>query len=327
VKASWKLLIALLYVGGLMPGLMAASGAAQAEDYPTRPLKTVVSYTAGSGADILARYFTEELAKSIGQPVIVENRPGAGGNIGANVVAKAPPDGYTLFITPSAPITGNFVLYKEMPYKFEDFAPVTSLVNVPFTMIVKGDSPVRTVADLTALIKAKAGKATYGVPTTTSIAVTATFLDEIGATATPVPYKAAQEALRDVETGNVDFLIIDLTGALGGLNRKGVRSIAMLGDERFPTFPDVPTTQEQGLKNVRWVAEFFAVMPAHTPPQYINKVELLLNDILKRDETREFLLKAGGVPYPGTSELLRQRMLVTIERWKRAISLAKIEKL
>lgn len=326
MKSSWKLLLAALYVGGFVPGQMAAS-TAKAEDYPTRPLKAVVSYTAGSGADILARYFTDELAKTIGQPVIVENRPGAGGNIGANFVAKSPPDGYTMFVTPSAPVTGNFVLYKELPYKFEDFAPVTSLVNVPFTIIVKGDSPVRTMADLTALIKAKAGKATYGVPTTTSVAVTATYLDEIGATATPVPYKAAMEALRDVETGNVDFLIVDLTGALGGLNRKGVRSIAMLGDERFPTFPEVPTAREQGLKNVNWVAEFYAVMPAHTPPQHIKKVELLLNDILKRDATREFLLTAGGVPYPGTSELLGQRMQATIERWKRAIALAKIEQL
>jgi tripartite-type tricarboxylate transporter receptor subunit TctC len=111
MKAHWKLLVAALCVGGFASGQMAASTAAQAEDYPTRPLKAVVSYTAGSGADILARYFTEELAKSIGQPVIVENRPGAGGNIGANVVAKAPPDGYTMFITPSAPVTGNFVLY------------------------------------------------------------------------------------------------------------------------------------------------------------------------------------------------------------------------
>jgi tripartite-type tricarboxylate transporter receptor subunit TctC len=327
MKAHWKLLVAALCVGGFASGQMAASTAAQAEDYPTRPLKAVVSYTAGSGADILARYFTEELAKSIGQPVIVENRPGAGGNIGANVVAKAPPDGYTMFITPSAPVTGNFVLYKEMPYKFEDFAPVTSLVNVPFTLIVKGDSPVRTMADLTALIKAKAGKATYGVPTTTSIATTALYLDEIGATATPVPYKAAMEALRDVETGNIDFLIVDLTGALGGLNRKGVRAIAMLDDQRFPTFPDVPTTQEQGLKSVKWVAEFFAVMPAHTPRENIQKIADKLNDILKRDETREFLLKAGGVPHPGSSESLHKQMLARIESWERAITLAKIKKL
>lgn len=301
--------------------------AAQAEDYPTRPIKAVVSYTAGSGADILARYFTEELAKLLGQAVVVENRPGAGGNIGGNVVAKAPPDGYTMFVTPSAPVTGNFVLYKDMPYRFEDFAPVTSLVNVPFTIVVKADSPIKTVADLTALIRQKAGKATYGVPTTSSIAITGMYLDEIRGTATQVPYKAAQEALRDVETGNIDFLILDLTGALGALNRGSVRSVAMLGDERFPTFPDVPTSREQGLKNVHWIAEFYALMPAGTPAAHVAKIESLLNDILKRDATRAFLLKAGGVPYPGTSKLLHERMLATIEKWKRAADIGKIPKL
>lgn len=306
---------------------MAMASASQAEDYPTRPIKAVVSYTAGSGADILARYFTEELAKLLGQPVVVENRPGAGGNIGGNAVAKSPPDGYTLFVTPSAPVTGNFVLYKEMPYKFEDFAPVTSLVNVPFTIVVKADSPIKTAADLTALIKEKAGKATYGVPTTSSIAITGMYLDEIGAQATQVPYKAAQEALRDVETGNIDFLILDLTGALGALNRGSVRSVAMLGDERFPTFPDVPTSREQGLKNVHWIAEFYALMPAGTPAAHVAKLESLLNDILKRDATRAFLLKAGGVPYPGTSKLLHERMLATIEKWRRAADIGKIPKL
>jgi len=326
MRSYWKRVAAALCVGGLVP-VLAASTAVRAEDYPTRPIKAVVSYTAGSGADILARYFTEELAKSIGQPVLVENRPGAGGNIGANVVAKAAPDGYTMFITPSAPVTGNFVIYKEMPYKFEDFAPVASLVSVPFTIIVKGDSPVRSMADLTALIKSKAGKATYGVPTTSSIAITATYLDEIGATATQVPYKAAMEALRDVETGNIDFLIVDLTGALGALNRKSVRAIAMLGDERFPTFPDVPTSKEQGFKNVNWLAEFFAVMPAHTPPQVITKIETSFGEILKRDETRAFLLKAGGVPYPGDRDVLHKRMLARIESWKRAIAVAKIKQL
>lgn len=300
---------------------------AQAQDYPTRPIKAVVSYTAGSGADILARYFTEELARLIGQPLVVENRPGAGGNIGGNAVAKAPPDGYTLFVTPSAPVTGNFVLYKEMPYRFEDFAPVTTLVNVPFTIVVKGDSPVKTMADLTALIRAKHGKATYGAPTTSSIAITGMYLDEIQATATQVPYKAAQEALRDIETGNVDFLILDLTGALGALNRSSVRAIAMLGDERFPSFPDVPTAREQGSKNVHWIAEFYALMPAGTPPAYVAKVEGLLNEILKRDETRAFLLKAGGMPYPGTSQLLHERMLATIEKWKRAATIGKIPQL
>lgn len=300
---------------------------ANAQTYPTRPIKAVVSYTAGSGADILARYFTEELARLIGQPVIVENRPGAGGNIGGNAVAKALPDGYTMFVTPSAPVTGNFVLYKEMPYRFEDFAPVTSLVNVPFTIVVKGDSPVKDMADLTTLIRAKQGKATYGAPTTSSIAITGMYLDEIHTTATQVPYKAAQEALRDIETGNIDFLIIDLTGALGALNRGSARSIAMLGDERFPTFPNVPTSREQGLKNVNWIAEFYALMPAGTPPAHVAKIEGLLNDILARDETRAFLLKAGGMPYPGTSQILHERMLVTIEKWRRAAVIGKIPQL
>jgi len=300
---------------------------AVAQDYPTRPIKAVVSYTAGSGADILARYFTEGLAKLIGQPVLVENRPGAGGNIGGNAVAKSPPDGYTMFVTPSAPVTGNFVLYKEMPYKFEDFVPVTTLVNVPFTIVVKGDSPIKSIADLTATIRAKQGKATYGVPTTTSILVTAAYLDEIRATATQVPYKAAQEAVRDVETGNLDFLVVDLTGALGALNRKSVRSVAMLGEERFPTFPDVPTSREQGLKNVNWVADFYALMPAGTPAPYVAKIEGALNEVLKRDETRQFLLKAGGTPFVGTSRQLHDRMLATIERWRHGMALAKIPQL
>ncbi|HEY8580026.1 MAG TPA: tripartite tricarboxylate transporter substrate binding protein [Beijerinckiaceae bacterium] len=316
---------AALAAGGFAPG--AWSAAIAADDYPTRPIRVVVSYTAGSGADILARYFTQALSKSLNAPVVVENKPGAGGNIGAANVAASPPDGYSLLLTPSSPVTGNPILYKSLPFATEDFTPVAPLLEVPFALAVPTASKVGSVEELTKLVKEKGGAAKYGAPTSASIAISAFYLDEVGAAATRVPYRAAQEALRDVESGDLDFLFIDLTGVIAGLKRGKVRVLAVTTDERSKSYPDIPTLKERNIHTAQWSAPFMVVGPKGMPPAVVKKLEGAFREIVVTKETEEFLRATGGEPLPGTSEFLAAFIQDQKKKWIRALDVAKLERI
>ncbi len=309
-------------------GTFAQGGAvAQGDAWPTRPIRMIVSYTAGSGADILARYFAAALQKSLGVPVVVENKPGAGGNIGTAAVASAPPDGYTLLVTPSSPVTGNPLLYKNVPFTTEDFAPVAPLLQTAFALAVPASLNIRSLAQLNDFVRERKGAAKYGAPTSSSIAISAFYLDEIGASAVRVPYKAAQEALKEVEAGEIDFLFIDLTGVLGAIPRGKARVLAVTTDERSKVAPDIPTLRELGVTTAQWAAPFMALAPRGTPEPVLAKLEAALQEIGRMPQTAEFLKSAGGEPLEGGRAFLKTFIAGQKAKWIRAIEVAKLERL
>ena len=163
--------------------LCLSASLASAQDYPNRPVKIMIGLPAGGGADIIARYFADKLKVSLGQSVVVENKPGAGGNLATQAVANADADGYTLLFSTSNPLTGNFYIYKNLPFTIGDFAPVTTLGQGSFALAVSGKSDIKTLDELTSMLKQKAGKAAYGSPTSISLACAEVYMGAVGATA------------------------------------------------------------------------------------------------------------------------------------------------
>lgn len=288
--------------------LILPSQFAAAQDYPNRPIKMVIGLPAGGGADIIARYFADKLKGALNQTVVVENKPGAGGNLASQAVASADPDGYTILFSTSNPLTGNLVLYKNLPFSLKDFAPVTTLGQGAFALAVKGDSPIKTLADMTAFLKEKNGRAAYGSPTTISLASAEVYMQQVGVTARLVRYKASAQALTDLKAGEIDYFFVDTTGALGPVKRGDIRLLGMSTTTRSGAFPDVPTMQEAGIKDFDLSSWFGIFVPAKTPEPIRAKLEKTLNEIIARKETSDYLASIAIDAMPGTPEKLMDQV-------------------
>ncbi len=279
---------------------------APAQEYPARPLKMVIGLPAGGGADIIARYFADKLRAALGQTVVVENKPGAGGNIASQAVATAEPDGYTMLFSTSNPLTGNLVLYKNLPFKIDDFAPVTTLGEGAFALAVSGNSPFKTLAELTASLKEKNGRAAYGSPTTISLAAAEVYMQNAGVTARLVRYKSSAQALSELKANEIDYFFIDTTGALGPVKRGEIRLLAVTTTTRNKAFADVPTIQETGIPDFDLSSWFGIFVPAKTPKAIRDKLEATINEIVARKETADFLESIAIDVLPGSPEKLME---------------------
>jgi len=284
--------------------LMLPASFAAAQDYPSRPIKIVIGLPAGGGADIIARYFADKLKGALNQTVVVENKPGAGGNLASQAVATAEPDGYTLLFSTSNPLTGNLILYRNLPFSINDFAPVTTLGQGAFALAVKGDSPIKTLPDLTQYLKEKDGRAAYGSPTTISLAAAEVYMQAAGVKARLVRYKSSAQALTDLKAGEIDYFFIDTTGALGPTKRGEIRLLAVTTTTRSSSFADVPTMQELGIKDFDLSSWFGIFAPAKTPQAIRDKLEATLNEIVRRKETADYLQSIAIDATPGNPEAL-----------------------
>jgi len=291
-------LIALALLAALI-----ATGAA-AQNYPTRAVKIVIGLPAGGGADIIARYFADKLHAALGQPVVVENKPGAGGNIATEAVAHAEPDGYTLLFSTSNPLTGNLVLYKNLPFTIDDFAPITTLGEGAFALAVNGKGPFKSLGELSAYLKQKNGAAAFGSPTTISLAAAQLYLSGIGANARLVRYRSSAQALTDLKAGEIDFFFIDTTGAMGPAKRGDIRLLGVTTTTRSRAFADVPTMQQEGIADLDLSSWFGIFAPAKTPKPIRDKLEATLNDIVARPETADYLAGIAIDALPGSPERL-----------------------
>lgn len=312
-------LIATLGVSGLAH--------ANANNYPRKPVKIVVSFPPGTGSDSSARFLAQKLEARFGQPFVVENRPGANSFIAAQAVAKADPDGYTLFVASNSPMATNVVQFKTLPYDpVRDFAPVARLYYGAMILSVRADSPYKTVADLVAAAKAKPGKLSYGSGSASYQIATELFMKQAGITAVAIPYKGAAPAVADLAGGQVDFAMSDYLAA-SALSQAGkTRIIAVGGDKRLPLEPNVPTLQELGYKDyymVSWVALF---APAKTPPAIVKKLSDATVEIISSKEVAEFVGRTNGQIFAGGSEVLRKYQLDEIQRWTKAAEIAGIPK-
>jgi tripartite-type tricarboxylate transporter receptor subunit TctC len=319
---------ARLFLCGVLAALCLAAATATAEEFPARPLRLYIGTGAGGGADAIARYYAEKLAGLAGQPVTVENKPGAGGNIATAAVAKAPADGHHILFSTSNSLTGNFYLYKDLPFAAADFAPLTTLGQSAFAAIVNAKtSPVRSIAELTDFLRRKDGAATFATATSFSLATTQLYLSLTGTTALHVPYKTTPAAANDLLGGRIDFMFADAVLAVAQAKNGEARLLAVTSSQRIGAAPDVPTLQEAGVPGYDMTAWFGAFVPAATPAETRHKLEAWLNQIARTAETRAFLLRVGADPFPGTAELLGRVQRDYSEKWRQIVARAGIEPL
>jgi tripartite-type tricarboxylate transporter receptor subunit TctC len=313
--------------GGALAPFVLADRPACAEDYPTREVHVICAYAPGTGADTLVRFFAEKLRKLAGKPMLVENKPGAGTSIAAEYVARAKPDGYTLFLNPGNGMAGNVYLYKNLGHDvIKDFAPITTLVKLPFVLAVATTSPAKSVAELTALVKDKGDKSSYGAPTNLARAAGELLNARAGLKSVAVPYKSTVESMNDLNSGFIDFVWTDATFALGLMRQGKLRVLAVTTQTRSNLDPSIPTLQESGVGSFHLEAWWGAWFPAKTPQAIVDQMATWLNAILDDPETRQFFATAvPSEPFPGTPASLVAYLKDDIPRWAEAYKLSKIE--
>lgn len=312
------------FVGALAAVLLSVQ--AEAQTYPDRPIKATVGFPAGSGADILCRYLLDGMAKVSGATFVVENKPGAAGNIGSDAVAKAKPDGYTLLLGASSTQAGNPQIYKDLPWDpIKSFEPVTTFARLAYTLTVAKDNPAKSVAELTQQLKAKGGKATFGFGNTSSLAAASLYAHEAGIAVTSVAYKSTPQALSDVAEKQTDFMFSEPVLAIGQEKAGKVRNLAVTAPQRMISLPEVPTMREAGLANATMSPWWAVYAPSKTPADIIARLADWANKVTTTPEAKDFLLKAGLEPFPGTPESTRKHLDDTIVEWSRILKIAKIE--
>lgn len=313
-----------LVIGALLLWL---SPPVRADDYPSRAIRLVVPYSAGGTVDILARLVGNKLHDSLGQPVLVDNRTGAGGNLGGDLVAKADPDGYTLFVSPPGPLSINLGLYPNMPYNpLRDFAPVTLIAEVPNLLEVNPRVPATSVAALVAYAKANPGKlnfASQGSGSTTHLA-SELFKSRAGIDIVHVPYRGSAPALSDLVAGNVELMFDNLGSSLPFIRSGDLRALAIGGTQRSPALPDLPTFIESGFADFESTTWFAMVAPARTPPAVVARLHDATAAALTSPDILSRLADLGAVAVGSTPEALGARMTAETERWVAVIRAAKI---
>jgi tripartite-type tricarboxylate transporter receptor subunit TctC len=303
------------------------AGSATAQDYPNREIRSICNFAAGSGADIYVRFFSEKLSRLAGKSVVVENRPGASGNIATDVVAKSKPDGYTISIMPaSSTLAAAPHLFKHVQFDpFKDFIPVTTVARLTFAIAVDANKPFKTLAELTAALKAKPGNGFYGTGNNTGLVAAEIYKERMGLATTHVNYVASGTALQDLTSGNVDFISYDASFLIGHARSGRVRILATTSAERAVGTPDVPTFAESGIAGVDLTPWWGVVVPAGTPKPIVDQLEKWFNQISADPETRNFLVPLGAEPFQSTGEKMAQLLRSDYERWGQYAKLAKIQ--
>jgi tripartite-type tricarboxylate transporter receptor subunit TctC len=298
-----------------------------AADYPNRPVKIIVSVPAGGGVDTVTRIFAARLQQRLGQPFVIENRGGGGGNIGAEAAYASEPDGYTLLATQPAPITSNIALYKKLNFDPAALEPVAVMSKFPNVLLVRQDFPAKTVEEFIAYVKANPGKVTYASqgPGTTSHLTSELFAKVTGTKMLHVPYRGTGPALNDLVAGHVDFIFMELASA-HKLHAGGkARILAVATDKRLDIMPEIPTLIEVGLSD--FVSDTWNAIsaPPKTPASIIAKLNRAINDVLEEPETktrfRELNLMAAGGSPQDMAKLKKEET----ERWSKVIRDAGIQ--
>ena len=296
----------------------------QGQDYPAREIRSICNFAPGSGADIIVRYYSDQLAKLAGKPVVVENKPGAQGSIASAFVAKSAPDGYTIHITPaSSTLASAPHIFKQLPFDpLKDFATVTTINSLTFVVAVDAGKPFRSIADLVSHLKAKPGHGFYGTQSNSGQIAAELFKTRTGLETVYVPFKVTGDAFTNLLAGQIDFMSVDSTWARG---QPKVRILAVTAAKRAGTMPDIPTLAEAGVPGIDIAPWWGVVVPAGTPRPIIDKLAGWFNQITGSEETRQFLARAALDPFPGSPEQMAALLKTEVERWGSFVKLAKIE--
>jgi tripartite-type tricarboxylate transporter receptor subunit TctC len=270
-----------------------------AQDYPSKPIRVVVPFPPGGATDLITRRIGEKLTQRWGQPVVVENKPGANTIIGTETVYRAEPDGYTLLMTSPAGLVQLPPLYPKLPYDPErDFLPLTQIAEVPTALMVPIGVPAKTVDDLAAYLKSNLGKTSYGslgLGSTLHIYGEA-FKRHVGADTVHVPYKGDAPAMTDLVAGRIQYLFNNPVSAIGFAKGGKVRILAVTGEQRLPALPEVPTMSQAGFPGFEVVGWFAFFVHANTPRPIAEKLHAALSEIIRSPELSDFLKERGTLP-------------------------------
>jgi tripartite-type tricarboxylate transporter receptor subunit TctC len=320
-----RILAAIALALTAMTSLASAQDATN--DYPNRPIKIVVCVPAGGGVDTVARVVAKGLQEKLGQPVVVENRAGAAGNIGADFVFHSKPDGYTLLAAQPAPLTVNPLLYKEISFDPTKFVPVGIMTSAPNVLMVRSDFPANTAQEFMAYAKANPGKINFGSQGigTTSHLTTALFQELTGTSMVHVPFKGTAPALNALIGGYIDMIFMELASANKLAQAGKARILAVATEKRIPNLPDVPTFEELGVKGFESATWNAIAAPPGTPPEIVEKLNDAVSDALNDPGAIDLFHKLNLQPEPGSPSQAASFIHAQNALWQDVIVKAHIE--
>jgi tripartite-type tricarboxylate transporter receptor subunit TctC len=301
--------------------LALATPLAGAQAYPTKPIKIIVPFGPGGFTDVAARILQKELAPAIGQPVVIENKPGAGSTIGTSEVSKAQPDGYTLVMISTAHVISPH-LYKSMPYDpIRDFTPVMKLAEGPYVLVTHPSLPVKSVRELVALAKAQPNTIDYASSGNGSAQhlVGALFVTMAGAPLSHVPYKGSSQAMNDLLGGQVKVSFVGVPNALPNLTSGKLRALAVSTRTRYAELPGVPTLEEAGVKDYDATIWLGLLAPPNTPRDVVQKINATVTRILSQPEAKKLMASAGVDVATSTPEEFGRLMQSELDRWGKVV--------
>jgi tripartite-type tricarboxylate transporter receptor subunit TctC len=295
---------------------------AQAQDYPTQPIRVLIAFPPGGPTDFVGRLIADKMSTLFGQRVYIENKPGANGTVGADNIAKADPDGYSLFLTTAGAVTISPHVMANLPYdSLRDFAPIAEMVTNTTVLVVTPKMAIKTAKELVALAKQKPGAITFGstgIGSTTHLAQVL-LADAAGVSFLHVPYRGAAPMLTDLLGGQVQVVAADLTVLMAQIEAGTVVPIGAAADQRNQNIPDVPTLAEQGYLNTDASNWYALLAPVKTPPALIKKLNDAVNVALADPDIRSKIVKSGAVPVGGTPEALAGFMRAEYDKWGRVV--------
>ena len=308
--------------------LVACVTAAEAQNYPDRPIHVIAPFPAGGLADVLARSVGDEMSKSLGQPVIIENRTGAGGNVGADAVAKAVPDGYTLMMSSAGILTANPFLYAKMPFDAESaFIPVSNVADMPMMVVVNPKMEAKTLGELVAFARAQPGKLNFGSPGigTTGHLGLAMLMHAANVKITHVPYRGAAPAVADLIAGQIDGVVDNPPTVLQHIEGGRLRALAVAAKTRMVQLPNLPTAAEAGVANYEATSWFGIVAPAGTPPAIVARLHKEIVAALRTPAMQERFAKSGARLVGNSPEEFAAQIRTERVKWGEIIRAANIK--
>jgi len=299
-----------------------ASPAILAQTYPSRPIRIVVPFPPGGGTDIIARVTSQRVSSATGWTFVIDNKPGAGGNLGVDFAAKSAPDGYTLVFGQTSNLAINPTLYTKLPYDPQkDLAPIVLVANAPLVMVTGAGSPYQTLADAVAAAKAKPGVVNFASPGNGTVAhlTSELFQKAAGVKTQHIPYKGAAQALTDVISGNVELYMSSVPTLLGQIKQGKLRALAVTSARRVDDLQNVPTLNESGYKGFDAATWFGFLAPAGTPKEIVSQLNAEFNRALQQPELRKRLADEGANSVGGTAEQFADLIREEIVRWGKVV--------
>jgi tripartite-type tricarboxylate transporter receptor subunit TctC len=308
-------------------GALLCSAAVLAQPYPNKPIRAVVPFAAGSATDQIGRAFAEKMSATLGQQIVIDNKPGANGMLGADVVAKAPADGYTILVGTNSTNAALKFLMKQLPYNQDTaFTPVGFLGSVPLMVAINNDVPAKTLKELVDLAKSKPGQVSFAYASTSQQVSSLMLASMAGIEMNPIPYKAGPAAMTDLIGGQVNVFTADFGVTVPQYKAGKIRGLAVTSTKRVAAVPELPTVNEAlGLKDYELIAYFAVFAPAGTPADIVAKLNQAVNAAAASKDLQDKFEAIGFSIDPGTPEQLAQRNAAETTKWAKAIRDAKIE--